>query len=326
MSPDWAPSCPLERLRLRARMLDKIRRFFSARDVLEVETPLLSRGIGTDPNLDFFSTPSTFLPEAPELFLQTSPEFAMKRLLAAGSGSIYQISKAFRKGERGRYHNPEFTLLEWYRLDFDLSRIMQESGELLLYLLEDCFPIDAIKRLSYQQLFREYTGLEALQFDLSAYNDCAKLNNLPDAERICGMDHAAWLDFLFANLVQPGFEPHSLYFVYNYPACLPSLARRHPENDKLVERVEIFINGIELGNGYHELSDAQEQLRRFTGDCQLRERNGQRPVTPDQRLLDALAAGLPDCSGMALGLDRILMLASGSASIDEVLAFPVNRA
>ena len=323
---DWQPSCSLGLLRLRAQLLQKIRQFFTERDVLEVETPLICRTIGTDPNLDFFTTQYHCSPEIKSLFLQTSPEFAMKRLLAAGSGSIYQICKAFRNGESGRYHNPEFTLLEWYRVGFNLPQLMDEAEELITALFEENMALQPAQRISYQALFLQVTGLNPLLFSYKEYASYAQNNRLIDAEALCGQDHASWLDFIFSQQIQPNLAQNTLWLVTGYPACLPSLARINADNPLVVDRVELFINGVELGNGYHELNDAKEQASRFDKEIAARQAANLPVANKDERLLAALEAGLPSCSGIAIGLDRILMLLSNSPAIDGVLAFSISRA
>lgn len=306
-------------------MLADIRRFFADRSVLEVETPLLSHSIGTDPQLTFFTTEYCLPPRRQTLFLQTSPEFAMKRLVAAGSGSIYQIGKAFRNGESGRFHNPEFTMLEWYRVGFDLSRLMDEIAELIESLFSER-SLQPSQRRSYQDVFVSFTGLDPLVFSYRDYCTVAVESDVPEAVDICGHDHALWLDFLFSHKVQPHLGENALCMVYGYPACQSSLARISAHNERVTERVELFINGIELGNGYYELTDAEEQSKRFDRELALRQQQELPVCVKDHRLIDALAAGLPDCAGMAIGLDRLLMLLSGSAAIDDVLSFPIGRA
>ena len=326
MSNTWQPTCSIEFMRLRARMLDDIRHFFSKRDVLEVETPLLSYSSGTDPQLDFFTTEYGLPPLQHRLFLQTSPEFAMKRLLAAGSGSIYQICKAFRNGESGRFHNPEFTMLEWYRVGFTLPQLMDEIAELIGLLFKGHRTLNATQRFSYQELFHRYTGLDPLVFSYQNYCAYALANHTLEAVSICGYDHALWLDFIFSHKVQPQLGENALCMVYDYPACQSSLARINADNSLVADRAEVFINGIELGNGYYELTDATEQDRRFDEEIDIRQQR-KRPLTvKDKHLIAALEAGLPDCSGMAIGLDRLLMLLSDSASIQDVLNFPLHRA
>jgi lysyl-tRNA synthetase class 2 len=315
----------LELLRLRARLLHNIRHFFWARDVLEVETPLLCHGIGTDPQLAFFTADYCLPPLQQRLFLQTSPEFAMKRLLAAGCGSVYQICKAFRNGEAGRFHNPEFTLLEWYRVGFGLPQLMDEV-EVLISALFAGFGLAAAQRVSYQAIFQQVTGLDPLQFCHQDYCAYAVDNGLPEASALCGEDHNLWLDVIFSHKIQPQLGKNALCLVYGYPACQPSLARVNADNPHIVDRVELFINGIELGNGFYELADANEQARRFDKEIAVRYAQNLPIVTKDQRLLSALAAGLPECSGMAIGLDRLLMVLTRTTSIGDTLSFSVDRA
>ena len=307
-------------------MFQKIRQFFADRSVLEVETPLLGSAIGTDPNLDFFMTGYGVPTKQKTFFLQTSPEFAMKRLLAAGSGSIYQICKAFRNGESGRHHNPEFILLEWYRVGYNLAGLMDEVDELIAFLFTGNFALKATVRIGYQNLFEQYTGLNPLVFSYRDYAKYAEENDLHDAVTICGQNHALWLDFMFSHQIQPHLGNNALCMVYGYPACVSSLARINETNALVTDRVELFINGIELGNGYYELSDVKEQERRFDKEIAIRQENNRPPVTKDERLLAALRAGMPDCSGIAIGLDRVLMVLSNSTVIDDVLAFSLSRA
>ncbi|WP_432745545.1 EF-P lysine aminoacylase EpmA [Methylobacter sp. G7] len=306
-------------------MLAELRQFFAERSVLEVETPLLSHSIGTDPQLEFFTTEYCLSPQRQTLFLQTSPEFAMKRLLAAGSGCIYQIGKAFRNGESGRFHNPEFTMLEWYRVGFTLPQLMDEITELFAGLFKEQ-SLQETQRVSYQSIFVSYTGLDPLIFSYQDYCVFARKSQIPEAVDICGHDHAVWLDFIFSHKVQPHLGENALCMVYGYPACQSSLARINEGNAQIADRVELFINGVELGNGYYELTDAKEQSRRFDQELAIRKQQKLPVIVKDQRLIAALESGLPECSGMAIGLDRLLALLSNSASLDEVLSFPIRRA
>jgi lysyl-tRNA synthetase class 2 len=308
-------------------MLTKIRRFFDQRGVLEVETPLLAHAAVTDPNLHAFTSEFRLpgLSQGETLYLQTSPEFAMKRLLAAGSGSIFQICKAFRNEEAGRYHNPEFTLLEWYRPGFGLEDLIAETDALLACLLAGRRELEACERISYRALFARHTGLDPIHATTSEFAACAERHGLPETAALCGDDRSLWLDLLFSHRIQPSLGLGRVSFVQDYPACLPSLAQAKPGEPEVVERVEVFIAGLELANGYHELADAAEQAQRFDADLAYRRAAGL-PLPPQDRLLlAALAAGLPDCSGIALGLDRLLMLLTGAESIDKVLAFPAGR-
>ena len=326
MQNAWQPTCSMNMLRLRAQVLGDIRRFFLVRAVLEVETPLLSHSSGTDPQLDFFTTDYCSPPLRHTLFLQTSPEFAMKRLLAAGSGSIYQIGKAFRNGESGRFHNPEFTLLEWYRVGYTLPQLMDEIAELMAVLFGSRRSLGTAQRFSYQEIFYQYTNLNPLDFSYQDYCAYAQHNHMPEAVSICGHDHALWLDFIFSHKVQPQLGENAVCMVHGYPACQSSLARINEYNSQITDRVEVFIEGIELGNGYYELINAAEQDRRFDQEIAIRQQKKSSVAVKDKHLIAALAAGLPACSGMAIGLDRLLMLLTNTASIDDVLNFPVHRA
>ncbi len=319
----WKPVCDLELLHLRAQMLIKIRNFFQQRSVLEVETPLLCHATGTDPQLDFFSSESI---QNQAMFLQTSPEFAMKRLLAAGSGSIFQICKAFRKGESGRFHNPEFSILEWYRVGFSLHQLMDEVTELLNEVLPGFCPKNTVNKISYVELFTQVTGLNPLQFCQKSYSSYVTKNALGDAISLCGNDHAMWLDFIFSHKVQTTLNNQALCLVFSYPSIQSSLARLNKENPMIADRFEVFINGVEIGNGFFELADAKEQEIRFDNENISRKTKGLVQVKKDQLFLDALRSGLPDCSGIALGLDRLLMIMTNSKSLNNVLTFPFERA
>lgn len=326
MNSLWRPSADIGQLRQRAQLLAEIRRFFTERAVMEVETPLLCRATGTDPNLDFFSSQYHLPPRNPGLYLQTSPEFAMKRLLAAGSGSIYQICKAFRNGEAGRFHNPEFTILEWYRVGFTLSILMDEVADLLCALLMPAMSQLQVQRIEYRQLFLQRTGLDPLVFDRQAYRQYAAVSGFSEADELCGEDHAVWLDFLFSHCIQADMAMDRIYLVHDYPSIQSSLARCHPDDHRLAERFEVFINGVELGNGFFELCDVAEQEARFDREIVYRQDNGLPAVEKDRLFLDALKAGLPECSGVAIGLDRLLMILSGADSIEQVLTFPIAKA
>ncbi|MGR8941744.1 MAG: EF-P lysine aminoacylase EpmA [Gammaproteobacteria bacterium] len=323
---DWRPTCSIEFLRQRAHLLRQIREYFWQQGVLEVETPLLSQTVGTDPQLAFFSTEFDFAPFRQTLYLQTSPEFAMKRLLAAGSGSVYQICKAFRNGEAGRFHNPEFTLLEWYRVGYRLSDLMDDCEALIGTLFAGHRPLPKAQRFSYASLFEEYTGLTATDFNVRAYNTYAMANGLPEAASVCGDNHSTWLDFLFSHKIQPHLGHNALCMVYGYPACQSSLARLNEEDPSITDRVELFLDGMELGNGFYELADANEQERRFDHELMIRRRDNLPLGSKDKRLIMALAAGLPDCSGIAIGIDRLLMALHNTPSIEDVISFSITRA
>ena len=324
MKQSWEPACDINYLRIRAQMMSKIRCFFEDRAVLEVETPLLCSATGTDPQLDFFSSYFHSEPDNIELFLQTSPEFAMKRLLAAGSGSIYQLCKAFRNGELGRYHNPEFSILEWYRVDFNLNQLMDETADLIVELLG--ISAESISKISYKELFEKVTGLNPLFFNQKEYVEYAENNKIKDAILLCGDDHSMWLDFIFSYKIQPALKEQTLCMVYGYPAIQSSLARINQSDSSVADRFEVFIKGIEVGNGFFELADAVEQERRFDQENSARQIKKLRTINKDEKFLDALRYGLPDCSGIALGIDRLLMSIGDVNSLNDVMAFPFNRA
>jgi lysyl-tRNA synthetase class 2 len=315
---DWPPSASLDALRLRARLLASIRAFFAERGVLEVETPAVAGCGASDVHIASLSTQCR---AGPRLYLQTSPEFAMKRLLAAGSGPIYQVCRAFRDGESGRLHNTEFTLLEWYRPGFDHHALMDELSVLVGRLLGSTAPT---RRLTYRDAFVEHLQVDPFEESTNAL--------LARAEH-CGLkltgdnsvERDLVLDFLFSHSVQPRLGDGQVY-VYDYPASQAALARVRAAQPPLAERFELFLNGIEIANGYHELTDAHEQRQRFAADGRARKRLGLEQMPVDERLLGALAHGLPDCAGVAVGLDRLFMVAAGESSIDAVMAFPVARA
>jgi elongation factor P--(R)-beta-lysine ligase len=305
-------------LRARAAMLAGARAFFAARHVLEVETPMLSPAGATDPALESLEVSTC----APPRFLHTSPEFPMKRLLAAGSGDIYQIARVFRAGEAGRYHNPEFTLLEWYRAGFDAHRLMDEVEALVRTLAGAADP-GAAERVSYAEAFRRHAGLDPMRAGEAELADCA-INHGIDLTGT--LDRDGWLDLLMSQVVAPAFPAGRLTFVHGYPASQAALARLRPGDPAVAERFELYWGSLELANGFHELADAREQARRFERDLASRKSRGLAPMPVDTRLLAALEAGLPDCAGVALGVDRLLMCLTGCTHIREVLAFPWDEA
>ncbi len=326
MAVDWQPSCELRQLQARAKLLADIRQYFLRNEVMEVETPLLCRATGTDPALDFFSTDYQTGSMLKRLYLQTSPEFAMKRLLASGSGSIFQICKAFRNGESGKLHNPEFTLLEWYRVDFDMRQLMQDVSSLLAEICQEHAQFQQVEMFSYQQVFKQYTGLDPLKFDEQLYRDYAQRHGFYDAIAVCEQNHKVWLDYIFSFVIQPQLGLDRICMVYAYPAIQSSLARINSVDSRVADRFEVFVNGVELANGFYELADAEEQAQRFEMEIIERQNNQQTTVQKDQLFLAALEHGLPECSGVALGLDRLLMAIQKRESIEEVLAFPLARA
>lgn len=321
MQTEWQPTAALDSLRRRAALLACVRQFFAERDVLEVETPLLCQSTGTDIHLDSFAVA---LNPGDTRFLQTSPEFAMKRLLAAGSGPIYQLCKAFRRDECGSRHNPEFSMLEWYRPGFDEQDLMQEVEALLRVCLPaHTLPDQDFRRVSYRQLFQQYLSVDpflATEIELVAL----ARHRADSPNLVLNRDDA--LNLLMAAVIEPQLmQP---VFVTGFPASQAALAQISTDNDgtQLARRFELFVNGMEIANGYLELTDAQEQSRRFDADNELRRQAGLPVYTPDLRLLAALNAGLPECAGVALGFDRLVMLALGARQIDQVISFTAGNA
>ena len=318
----WQPAASLSQLRRRAAVLATIRQFFAERQVLEVETPVLSAASITDLQLGFLETrwrePGTGA-AGRRLFLHTSPEFPMKRLLCAGYGDIYQICKVFRDDESGRYHNPEFTMLEWYRLGFDHHQLMAEVDALLQQVL-GCA---AGERLSYGAAFQQSLAIDPHTVsDAELTQLCRTRAHYTGSE----LDRDAMLQLLFSVCIEPQLGQQRPCFVFDFPASQAALARIRAETPAVASRFEVYVNGIELANGFHELADAAEQRRRFTADNTARVARGLPTGVIDEALLQALAAGLPDCAGVALGVDRLVMLALGAAHIDEVISFPIRRA
>lgn len=318
---NWQPSASIENLLARAKIIAEIRRFFTDRGLLEVETPVLSEFGVTDVHLSTFNT-SFISPTAEKskaLWLSTSPEYHMKRLLAAGSGPIFQLCHVFRNEEAGQYHNPEFTMLEWYRPHFDMYRLINEVDDLLQQIL-DCKPTES---LSYQFVFQEYVGLDPLSAEKAELVAKAKQYHLQQAEQ---EDRDTLLQFLFSTVVEPNIGKENPVAVYHFPATQAALAQISSEDHRVAERFEFYYKGLELANGFHELTDVNEQLHRFEQDNVQRQKMGLPQRQIDKRLLGALQAGVPNCSGIALGVDRLLMIALGANEIHEVMAFGIENA
>ncbi|MEM8994535.1 MAG: EF-P lysine aminoacylase EpmA [Acidobacteriota bacterium] len=322
---DWRPTSSLDGLRRRAQVLAALRAFFAERGVLEVDTPLVAASPVTDIHLESVACRLPVLGETRTFYLQTSPEFAMKRLLAAGSGAIYQVCKAVRADERGRRHNPEFTLLEWYRPGFDHVLLMGEVDELLQAVLGT----RPAERMSYGDAFESHAGVDPHRAPLSDLRDAARATSFDVDASADEDDRDFWLHVLGSQLVEPRLGVDRPTLLYDYPASQAALARVRPGEGgapDVAERFELYVDGVELANGFHELRDADEQRRRFEHDLAERRRRGLPTGPVDGRLLAALAHGLPACAGVALGVDRLVMLAAGADAIDEVIAFPIERA
>ncbi len=322
-SGTWRPTASLETLRARAALLALIRAFFAERGVLEVETPIASRAAATDPAIESLATgwsgPGGWQP----LYLHTSPEFPMKRLLAAGIGSIYQVCRVFRDGERGRLHHPEFSLLEWYRPGWSYGRLMEEVADLVRRALDR--PDLAAERLAYRGLFRERIGIDPWSSEVPALRDKALELGISGAESL-DLDRDGWLDLLLVHRLEPALGRACLTFIYDYPPSQAALARVRPGSVPVAERFELYLEGVELANGFQELTDPAAQEARFAADLAERRVRGLPEPPVDRAFLAALDAGMPEGSGVALGLDRLLMARVGARHINSVLAFPIERA
>ena len=312
----WMPACSLEMLAARAGLLARLRAFFAKRQVMEVDTPLLSCAATPAPYLQSFETCGE------RRFLQTSPEFAMKRLLAAGSGPIYQLAKAFRQEEAGRHHNPEFTLLEWYRPGWSSSELMDEIEALLAPELGG----RVFQRIGYAAAFERWVGVDPHADADALLAQRASDIGLHAAAVNPRGDRDIWLDLLLSHVLVPAIGNQGAVFLTDYPASQAALARIKDGDPPLADRFELFVDGVELANGFCELTDADEQRRRFEAENRQRLAGGDEAMPLDGAFLAALQAGLPDCSGVAVGVDRLLMLASGSRALQAVLAFPWGRA
>ncbi len=300
---NWQPSASLTALKQRAKIIKQIRVFFEQRKVLEVETPILGAYTVTDPFMKALT--------AGNGYLQTSPEYFMKRLLAYGSGDIYQLGKCFRDDELGRIHKPEFTLLEWYRLSFDHHQLMDEMDDLLQLVLQR----PAATRVSYQEIFQQLLNLDPLTADIPLLKATASQIDCPDM----GDDKDAWLQILFSERIEPHLN--GIVFVYNYPASQAALAKLNPNDPRVADRFEVYIDTLEIANGFHELTNVKQQLARFENDNVIRARHGLPVFKIDLDFIAALEHGLPNCAGVALGVDRLIMLALKRKSIAEVCAF-----
>ena len=319
MNNDWQPTASIEQLRQRAYLINQIRHFFTERNVLEVDTPAMSHATVTDVHLHTFQTEfvGPGYADGSKLYFMTSPEFHMKRLLAAGSGCIYQINKAFRNEENGRHHNPEFTMLEWYRVDFDHHKLMDEMDELLQLVLK----CGAAERMTYQQAFIDVLGvcpLEGSMAELKAVAATLGLSDIAEPEQ----DRDTLLQLLFSIGVEAKIGQTVPAFVYDFPASQAALAKINQQDPRVADRFEVYFKGIELANGFHELDNPGEQLKRFESDNAKRLEMGLKPQPIDYHLIAALESGLPECAGVALGIDRLIMLAIGCDHIDQVTAFP----
>lgn len=313
--PVWRPGADLAVIRARAELLTAIRRFFADRDILEVETPLLCSYGVSDPSIDSFALSL----EDSKRYLQSSPEYAMKRLLASGTGPIYQVARAFRQGEAGPRHNPEFSMLEWYRPGFDHHRLMTEVAELVVF----CTGERPLRKYSYRELFEDLLAIDPMTATDAEVEALARAR--VEVGAMSG-SRDLWLDLLISHVIEPQLTGHDMVFVYDYPPTQAALAVLGTSNgQEVAHRFELYVDGVELANGYFELTDVDEQRHRFEADNARRAALQRPQMAADDRLLAAVASGLPACSGVALGLDRLLMLATGERDIRRVLAFDWER-
>lgn len=322
MTDAWRPTAAAAALRLRARLLALTREFFAGHGVLEVETPLVVAHGVTDVQIASLQVDAD-----PPRFLHSSPEYAMKRLLAAGCGDIYQVSKVFRAGERSALHNPEFTMIEWYRLGWSLEQLMTETATLAALLLHEGWSAATapVERLSYEQAFARELAIDPFAMtDAGLRERCAQLGLAGAQSTAITRDDL--LDFLVATQIGPRLGGQCLTLLHHYPASQAALAQLDAADPRTALRFELYARGVELANGYVELAEPAEQAQRFTSDRRQRQQRGLPDITPDEYLLAALAHGLPRCAGVAMGFDRVVMLAAGATRLDEVLAFPWERA
>lgn len=301
-------------------MLERARQFFRARDVLEVGTPALGRGTTSDPNIESLCVAGR---SGSRLFLQTSPESFMKRLLADGYPDIYNVGPVFRDGEAGRLHQPEFTMVEWYRHGFGLGEIIDDTLAFIAALLERTGLRDA-ETLEFTAAFRQHAGVDPLEASIDELAGAAAADN--DLRKCLGDDRDAWLDLLLGTRVAPRFAGDRLTVLSHFPASQAALAQTCPADGRLADRFEVFFGAMELANGFVELRDPHEQRRRMRDDLDKRRAAGKQPVPLDEPLLAALESGLPPCAGVAVGFDRLLMIATGAEDIRDVVTFAFDDA
>ena len=332
MSSDFLPTASIDDLQRRAEIVGKLRAFFDDLGFFEVETPLLSHDTIVDRYIDPVSIPKIALTGCADdsdvrMWLQTSPEFSMKRLVAAGAKAIYQVSKCFRKGEKGIAHNPEFTMLEWYRVGDDFQSGMQLLAELVELVLQR--PKTSL--LSYREAFLQYASLDPFEASIQQMKDVLQENEIAFVDYGSGVEvdssrRDSWLNLILSEVVQQHLGNDQPVIIYDWPASQSALAIVRPEDFPVAERFEIYVDGVELANGYHELLDSDELARRSSINNQGRLKDGSCLLPEDSRLLGSMRSGLPQCAGVALGVDRLVMLATGAKTIDEVVAFPIDRA
>ena len=315
MKNNFSPTCSRETWIARQSLLAKVRAFFESRGALEVETPVLSNACGTDPQLDYFEI------ESPHRFMMTSPEFHMKRLLAADFGDIFQITKSFRKDEFGAHHNNEFSMVEWYRVGMPQEKLMDEVEALVSEILGK--PLKA-RRTRWIDAFKKYAGVDPFSASAEEFVAACKSQNIPLPANTADMSREDWWDYLIVFAVEPALAKNGPEFILDYPQSQAALAQTYVGEDghTWARRFELFVDQVELCNGYTELTDVAEQRRRFNADLEIRRNMGKPLPTLDENFLGALESGMPACSGVALGLDRLFMLAMNKKEIKDVILFP----
>ncbi len=313
-----------EALALRARLYALIREFFTERNVLEVETPILSAAANTEPNIESFSTMFSGHVDAgsPERWLRTSAEFPMKRLLAAGVGDCYELGRVFRNGEAGRRHNPEFTMLEWYRVGWDHVRLLDETVELVRHAFKMVGREASLASMTYRELFVDTLGIDPFTASTEALRE--PLRDIEISGE--GLQRDDWLDLLITHRIQPDFPTDRITVIRDWPSTQCALSRIRHDEPPVAERFELYLGPHELANGYNELTDPTEQRARFENDNRRRQSRGQGELPIDEKLLAALEQGVPDCAGVALGIERLLMCLSGSEDIRDLFAFGFSEA
>ena len=307
----WRPNNGVDVARRRATLLQRIRGYFEKQAVLEVQTPVLARDTVTDPNIESVAVG--------ERYLQTSPEYHMKRMLADGYPDIYAIGPVFRDGEAGKRHSPEFTLVEWYRRGFGLDDIIMDTVSLIAGALDKAALKDTVIRCDYAKAFAEVLKIDPRGAKVAALADLAGADDR--LRRTMGGRRDGWLDLLFATRIARTFPKDRLTVVAHFPASQAALARLCPEDNSVAERFEVFCGPLELANGYVELTDADEQSERMNRDIEIRQTYNRRAVRRDERLIEAMRAGLPDCAGVALGLERLHMIDANTSDINDVMSF-----
>jgi elongation factor P--(R)-beta-lysine ligase len=320
---DWKPTANLKALKLRAGLYALIRQFFTERNVLEVETPILSQAGNTDPNIESFSLQfmGPRAAGAGQRWLRTSPEYPLKRLLAAGVGDCYELGRVFRNGEAGKRHNPEFSMLEWYRVGWTHHQLMDETAELVKAALHLVGLRATVRDISFRQLYQDKFGFDPLTVNEADLRSPLSLFDI-DPE---GLTRDDWLDLLMTHLIQPSLPTNRILLVYDYPATQCALAKIKADDSAVAERFELYVGPLEIANGYHELNDAGEQRERFGKDLSVRQKRAAVQPPVDERFLTSVSK-LPQCAGVALGVERLLMAMLNTDRIADVIAFPFDRA